>query len=563
MKPTSSPPYRAAAFVLLVVLGLGCPGTPPSGSYRVRVSPETVTYTPGDKNPGLAGLELEAVLEDPDGNPVPGTSFSWSSSDESIASFVDAPEQGRARFRGHKSGCAILTAEADSPSGRVGGTSRATIQYPEELRSQPSGYLLTPGETFSILLDSRTVAAEPVTWTTTDAAVATVDEQGRVTARGPGHARIVASLPPRQGCEGSWTVSSNTEVEVRSTSLRFSTVQADDRLPGLGACALDAEGRLHCWGQAVAGLSPAMSCVVGPVVRPPVVFSCQTFPQPLVEGVRFTRLSNRCGLTDSGQVRCWNESSNAQPTPVPTDSLIQLSAGSRHYCGITGAGQAWCWGNNSLGQLGLSDFCPGPTCGDNQAPGRVAGEFRFTRIDSGSDHTCALEADGRAWCWGSDASGQLGRGVVSEWTCRDGAPCGTVPRAVTGGLVFQDIDAANATTCGLTTTGELYCWGQGLGPTPTRMEGLPAFVSLEEGCGLTAEGKAYCTGTQGGLLATPVAPELSWRSLSRRSSGFFCGITTEGLTYCGGSQNLFGELGNGTGGAITGVSKGLAPVLGQ
>ena len=40
-------------------------------------------------------------------------------------------------------------------------------------------------------------------------------------------------------------------------------------------------------------------------------------------------------------------------------------------------------------------------------------------------------------------------------------------------------------------------------------------------------------------------------------------LTVEGLAYCGGTENLFGELGNGTGGALPGVSKGLTPVLGQ
>ncbi|WP_158501856.1 Ig-like domain-containing protein [Vitiosangium sp. GDMCC 1.1324] len=559
MKPTPPPPYWSATVVLLGVLGLGCPSTPPS--YRVRVTPETVTYSPSTKNPGLPELEVAAVLEDPDGNPVPGTSFSWSSSDDSIASFANVSEQGRAQFRAYKSGCALLTAEADSPSGKVSGTSRATIRYPEEIRPQPSGYLLTPGEAFSILLDSST-SVKPVTWTTTDAAVATVDEQGRVTARGPGHARIMASSSPRQGCESSWTVSSSTEVEVRPTPLRFSTVQASSNLPMPSACALDAEGRLHCWG-AVAGLSPAMSCVVDFAVHPPIEISCQTVPLPVTEGVRFTQLAHRCGLTDSGQVRCWEKSLEAQPPPLPTAPLSQLSAGSRHSCGLTSTGQAWCWGNNSLGQLGVNDFCPGPVCGDNQVPSPVAGDLRFTRIDSGSDHTCALDADNQAWCWGADASGQLGGGAVSTQTCRDGAPCATSPRAVVGKLAFQDIDAAMGTTCGLTTSGELYCWGQNLGPTPTRMEGLPAFVSLEEGCGLTAEGKAYCTGTQGGLLATPVAPELRWRSLSWTVSGFFCGLTTEGVAYCGGSENRVGELGNGTGGITWGVNRGLAPVLGQ
>jgi hypothetical protein len=106
--------------------------------------------------------------------------------------------------------------------------------------------------------------------------------------------------------------------------------------------------------------------------------------------------------------------------------------------------------------------------------------------------------------------------------------------------------------------------GPGAGPDPHPDGGLPPFVSLEEGCGLTAEGKAYCTSTEG-LLATPVAPELRWRSLSSGlpENRFFCGLTVEGLAYCGGTENLFGELGNGTGGALPGVSKGLTPVLGQ
>ncbi|HEX8437626.1 hypothetical protein [Archangium sp.] len=498
MKPLSAPPYRSAAVLLLVVLGLGCPSTsPPPAPYRVRVTPETVTHTPGTKNPGLPQLWVEAVLEDPDGNPVPGASFSWSSSAPSVASFVDTDERGRARFQAHANGCALLTAEADSPTGRVSATSRATIRYDQELLAQPSGYLLTPGETFSLQLQFPTTVAEPVVWSTTDAAVATVDGQGRVSARGPGHALIAATLPPRQGCDGSWTVSSSTAVEVRPTPLRFSTVRVAPGLPGHSACALDLEGRLSCWGQAVAGVSPAMQCVVGHLVRPPLVFACQTFPQPVAEGVRFTQLANRCGLTDSGQVLCWDASSNAPPALLPTDPLSQLSAGARHSCGLTSTGQAWCWGNNSLGQLGVNDFCPGPGCGDNQRPAPVAGNLRFTRVDSGSEHSCALDAAGRAWCWGADASGQLGGGSVSTQGCRDGVPCRTSPHEVQGGLAFQDIDASSGGTCGLTSSGELYCWGQELGPTPTRMEGFPPSSPWRRGAASPPRGRRTARARRG------------------------------------------------------------------
>jgi alpha-tubulin suppressor-like RCC1 family protein len=54
------------------------------------------------------------------------------------------------------------------------------------------------------------------------------------------------------------------------------------------------------------------------------------------------------------------------------------------------------------------------------------------------------------------------------------------PVAVAGGLTFTQIRAGGAQTCGLTTSGDEYCWGQNLQgqlgdgtrvnrPTPTRV----------------------------------------------------------------------------------------------
>jgi alpha-tubulin suppressor-like RCC1 family protein len=44
----------------------------------------------------------------------------------------------------------------------------------------------------------------------------------------------------------------------------------------------------------------------------------------------------------------------------------------------------------------------------------VAGEHNFTAISTGSRHTCALELDGRALCWGANRSGQLGDGTTTD-----------------------------------------------------------------------------------------------------------------------------------------------------
>jgi alpha-tubulin suppressor-like RCC1 family protein len=84
------------------------------------------------------------------------------------------------------------------------------------------------------------------------------------------------------------------------------------------------------------------------------------------------------------------------------------------------------------------------------------GALRPEQITMGSQHGCALDADGHAWCWGSDSQGQLGRGSVFN----PGAL-----GAVTGGHVFTAIEARDISTCGLTTAKQLRCWGRNAGAT--------------------------------------------------------------------------------------------------
>ena len=97
---------------------------------------------------------------------------------------------------------------------------------------------------------------------------------------------------------------------------------------------------------------------------------------------------------------------------LPVTGASAVSAGSTHACALDDAGAAWCWGRNNEGQLG-----DGWDSGDlSTLPVEVVGGHTFTDIVVGGQHTCALDGDGAAWCWGGNDAGQLGddnRGTVS------------------------------------------------------------------------------------------------------------------------------------------------------
>jgi alpha-tubulin suppressor-like RCC1 family protein len=172
-----------------------------------------------------------------------------------------------------------------------------------------------------------------------------------------------------------------------------------------------------------------------------------------------------------------------------------LVAGEDHTCGLTSDGTAYCWGANASGQLG-----DGSTSAFENVPTKVSGTIAFTSLAGGGLHTCGLTSEGVAYCWGSNIEGQLGDGSTTDRT---------TPTAVSGGLRFVSVTAGHGHTCGLTSVGKGYCWGRhfegqlGNGSTadltaPAEVSGDLGFAALVAGgfhtCGLTGAGKAYCWG---------------------------------------------------------------------
>jgi len=137
-------------------------------------------------------------------------------------------------------------------------------------------------------------------------------------------------------------------------------------------------------------------------------------------------------------------------TVVPHFTSIGL--GEIHTCGVSGIGGVWCWGSDASRQLGQPQQV---MCGNSQCsmvPIRVPGNQKFVSVTGGAWHTCALTEAGAAYCWGYNSLGQIGNGAIAN-----AAVAGPTP--VTGGLTFTSIKAGRWHTCGITTANEMYCWG--------------------------------------------------------------------------------------------------------
>ncbi len=331
-------------------------------------------------------------------------------------------------------------------------------------------------------------------------------------------------------------------------------------------CALAAQGSVQCWGFNFLGQLGDGST------------TDRATPVPVgrlagrVAGLA-SRAYHGCTVDSAGGVQCWGNNSAGQlgdgglvsrPTPGAVVGLAtgvaQVSAGHFHTCALTTAGAVQCWGDNSLGQLGdgstLSRSTAAPVTG---LPGRSIA------VAAGAFFTCALDDAGAVWCWGRNASGELG--TASNMNYSTPAAVRYLDTAVVA------IVGGDEHTCALTTAGGVQCWGGNasgqLGdgttrtiPVPRQVSGLTSgVVAIAAGqkhtCALMMGGAVRCWGGNGvGQLGdgqrptdstTPVTVTGLGGSAVALAAGMnhSCASTSTGATLCWG-DNTSGQLGDGS-----------------
>lgn len=259
------------------------------------------------------------------------------------------------------------------------------------------------------------------------------------------------------------------------------------------------------------------------------------------------------GIIMVGLTAC---SDSTGPSNAPFLDAAQVVVGDHHTCFLAPTGVARCWGWGALGQLGDGDTL------NRVEPVDVEGQIRYRVLSAGSNHTCGILEDRQAACWGAGHAGELGNGTDQGRV--------TSPDNVLGGSLFSSLSVGDGHTCGITTTGDAMCWGEGekgqLGngslqnqTTPVLVASSGQFQSIAAGqlftCAVSTRNEAFCWGDNtwgqlgdgsfGGTRSSPIKVVGGHQFTDVHvGKSYACALTTHQDAFCWGAGSG-GRLGHG------------------
>jgi alpha-tubulin suppressor-like RCC1 family protein len=530
---------------------------------RVALAPEAISFSALGQTQALTVQAFDAF-----GNMVGGQQAMIVSQNEAVVA-LDAGAVARAAGNG------TVRLIATVQGSTAADTTVVTVQQvAATVAVTPSTVALFAGETRQLGAQVRDanghlLTAAAIDWTSSSGA-ATVSGTGLVQAVASGSATVTATAGSAKGTASVTVTGPLAAQSIAVSSSHSCAVEPGGRAVCWG---FGPNGELGSAATDRCGLDPCERLPA--TVAGGITFASISAGPGETGGVSPT--SHTCGLTASGQAYCWGSNrygelgdgtTTNRSTPVAVAGglrFLKLSVADYHTCGIATDGKAYCWGRAGALGYAASGTCAAAGC--ELLPRAVDGGLTFTEIATtgltSADHTCALTSTGVAYCWGSNSYGELGR---------SGTYYSQAPAPVATALTFRSIAVGDQFTCAVASDGTAYCWGRnhmaqlgtsagsftGANPTPLAVSGGrtydAVFAGLGHACGITPSGQAYCwgRGVEGqagnGGSGTYTAPQavsggLTWTTLDL-GSRHTCGIASSGNAYCWGN-NEYGKLGTG------------------
>ena len=287
-------------------------------------------------------------------------------------------------------------------------------------------------------------------------------------------------------------------------------------------CVRDEQGKLFCWGANGTG-----QLGTGDTTDSVLPRSIET--SGALQGKQLVAVtagvSHACAVDADGTAYCWGGNAYGQlgngtlvdtalPTPVSAgaasgERFIGIGSGAYSVCAVAASGRAYCWGYNAQGQLGNG------TKVNSSVPvavstATVLANKRLLEVSAGQYHSCGVDSDGLAYCWGSNGSGRLGDGTGVDST----TPVAVSTSGALSGRNVTDIAADVQNTCTADSAGRVACWGYNgnqqigdgtnvarLAPTAVITSGalgpekiIGVSVDTFRSCALAESGHAFCWG---------------------------------------------------------------------
>ncbi len=165
------------------------------------------------------------------------------------------------------------------------------------------------------------------------------------------------------------------------------------------------------------------------------------------------------GANNLHQLGDGTTTNSSGPTVLFAGTVAKLAAAKDHICSLLPNGAITCWGSNNFGESNHS------TLGVASDAGSSVGNIdTCTDVAVGGDYSCAIcnphsGAMPRPFCWGSNVRLQLGRGASAVSLALDYRPAAV---AVPTDRPWLELATGDDRACALDTTGNLYCWGNGV-----------------------------------------------------------------------------------------------------